>query len=243
MTKPLHAPHRHIDAADEKERFALRLFDQLWERYRERVSYVQVYERVVRECTATFVNDHIAYRTIAIQHPADGIFSLGRLFQALGYSPQACYEFPDKHLASIHFAHPNRNFPKLFVSELKTWELSNNSRRIIRRVLKSRRPPLPDDLLARVARLNDAPRAEIDRVLASVLRFFRDLPWDRSRPADVVALDEESQFGAWVLLNGYDVNHFTALVNSHGVPALADIEKTVDALKRAGVPMKKEIEG
>jgi hypothetical protein len=46
-----------------------------------------------------------------------------------------------------------------------------------------------------------------------------------------------------VLVNGYDVNHFTASVDSHGVEALSDIEKTVAALRAAGVPMKKEIEG
>ena len=39
------------------------------------------------------------------------------------------------------------------------------------------------------------------------------------------------------------MNHFTSLINSHGVPALDDIEKTIAALQKAGVPMKKEIEG
>ena len=50
-------------------------------------------------------------------------------------------------------------------------------------------------------------------------------------------------YAAWVLVHGYNVNHFTSLINSHGVPALADIEKTISALKSAGVPMKAEIEG
>ena len=46
-----------------------------------------------------------------------------------------------------------------------------------------------------------------------------------------------------MLVHGYNVNHFTSLINSHGVPALDDIEKTIAALKAAGVPMKSEIEG
>jgi hypothetical protein len=39
------------------------------------------------------------------------------------------------------------------------------------------------------------------------------------------------------------VNHFTASIDAHGVESLGDIEKTVAALKAAGVPMKPEIEG
>ena len=58
-----------------------------------------------------------------------------------------------------------------------------------------------------------------------------------------MALERESQFGAWVLLHGHAVNHFTAAVHAHGVDSLDDIEKTVAALKTAGVPMKPEIEG
>ena len=49
------------------------------------------------------------------------------------------------------------------------------------------------------------------------------------------ALDRESQFGAWVLLNGYGVNHFTA--------AVSDIDRTVALMKGAGIAMKDEIEG
>ena len=42
--------------------------------------------------------------------------------------------------------------------------------------------------------------------------------------ADITAVNKESQFAAWVLVHGYRVNHFTALVNSHGVEALDDID-------------------
>jgi hypothetical protein len=59
----------------------------------------------------------------------------------------------------------------------------------------------------------------------------------------VAALNKVSQYAAWVLVHGYNVNHFTSLINSHGVPALDDIEKTIAALQKAGVPMKAEIEG
>ena len=38
------APHSKIASNSNIERLALALFDRLWERYRERVSYVNVYE-------------------------------------------------------------------------------------------------------------------------------------------------------------------------------------------------------
>ena len=115
-------------AEDQRQRFALRLFDLLWEQYRQRVSYVQVYERVVREAGATFVNDHIAFRTFALQEPTTGIVSLSRAFEALDYRPAGVYHFRDKHLNAIHYQHPHPQFPKLFISELKTWELDDPSR-------------------------------------------------------------------------------------------------------------------
>ena len=239
----LQAPHRHIAVNSEKERFVLKLFDNLWERYRGRVIHVQRYEKMIRDHGGNFVNDHIAFRTIASQHPATGISTLSRLFQALGYAPKACYEFPDKHMASIHMAHPNANFPKLFITELKTWELSEPARRIITGTLKSHRPAFPDAGLAKLRNADENSSKENTLLLKSLIRLFNELPWKLPRKRDVIELEKETQFGAWVLLNGYEVNHFTASVNSHGVDGLNDIEKTVDALKKAGVPMKKEIEG
>src|SRR5438309_1968147 len=71
----------------------------------------------------------------------------------------------------------------------------------------------------------------------------RSRRWELPQKKDVQELDKESQFAAWVLVNGYDVNHFTASINSHGVESLADIEQTVAAMRGAGIPMKQEIEG
>lgn len=239
----LHAPHRHIKTATEKERFLVRLFDALWTRYRSRMEYVRKYEKVVAAHGAAFVNDHIAFRTLAAQEPASGIFQVSRPVEALGYAAAACYAFPDKHLGSIHYQHPNPRFPKLFITELKTWELSPLSRRVIDRALRTRRAALSEAFLASLQRVDGLAAGEREKLLAALTRHFQLLPWAPPRKKDVLALNEETQFGAWVLLNGHDVNHFTAAVHSHGVPALDDIEKTVAALRAAGVPMKKEIEG
>ena len=117
-------PHQAIAAADDRERFTEELFDTLWKRYRKRVDYVTRYEQVIEQASATFVNDHIAFRTFAGQSPLTGMSAVSRIFEALGYRPAGCYEFPNKHLNAIHYQHPNSEFPKIFISELKTWELS-----------------------------------------------------------------------------------------------------------------------
>jgi hypothetical protein len=239
----LSTPHRVVQAADRREHFALELFDALWQRYRERVSFVRDYEGVVHQAGATFVNDHIAFRTIACQQPPTGISTLSRVFEALGYVSAGCYNFPDKHLGSLHYQHANAAFPKLFISELKLWEMSAAVQKIVLRTLKTHRSPLPDRVLVALRRLEEGSAAERQRLLATLVRFFHQLPWSPPSAKDVKAVNEESQFAAWVLVHGYNVNHFTALINSHGVSELDDIEKTIDRLRSAGVPMKAEIEG
>src|SRR5262249_34075293 len=107
MTMALQAPHQQIKVQNDKETFLVQLFDTLYVRYRERMSYVQKYEAVVQSHGGTFVNDHIAFRTLASEKPVLGIFCISRIFEALGYSMANCYEFPDKHFSSIHFQHPN----------------------------------------------------------------------------------------------------------------------------------------
>jgi hypothetical protein len=232
-------PHVRISADHPRDRFALALFDRLWTIYRQKVSYVQMYEQMIRLHGGTFVNDHIAFRTIATQSPSSGIHSISRIFTALGYRAAGTYFFEDKHLAAVHLQHPHPEFPKLFVSQLQTWELDDASRGIILSTLGSHRPPLSDDELAALHRIDDANSPLLDRLTA----YFTDLPWSPPQKDAVTRLNQATQYGAWVLVHGYNVNHFTSLINSHGVDSLNDIEKTIAALQEAGVPMKAEIEG
>ncbi len=274
-------PHQAIAAANERERFALELFDILWDLYRQRVSYVGTYEQVISQAGATFVNDDIAFRTFACQRPTTGIVSLSRIFEALGYRAAGSYHFEDKQLSAIHYQHANSQFPKLFISELKVWELNDDARERIQRTLQSHREPLADETLAALMALDGGtlrqlpgnglpPRSSGSRetsgprtltssatvslstgscltgrtqLMDAVVRQFHELPWQLPEKDDVLALSKTSQYAAWVLVHGYNVNHFTSLINSHGVEQLNDIEKTIAALQRAGVPMKSEIEG
>jgi hypothetical protein len=236
-------PHSVIATADDRERFTAELFDRFWFRYRRRVSFAAEYERIVREAGATFVNDHIALRTFACQQPLTGIASIARVFEALGYASAGCYNFPNKHLSAVHFQHPNREFPKVFISELRTWELSPSAQQIIHKIVGSHRPAIRVEALAAVSSLAVGEDGNRQALLDSVVAQFHELPWDAPEKDDVSTLNDESQYAAWVAVHGYNVNHFTSLVNSHGVETLGDIERTIDALRKAGVPMKAETEG
>lgn len=239
----LGASHRILRPKDERERFAIDLLDALWTRYRSRVEWVRVYERVLARAGGAFVNDHVAFRTFASQRPGSGIFTVARLFEALGWEPAACYRFPDKHLRSIHYEHPSPGFPKIFVSELRLWELSAAARRILLRLLAERRREPSEGFLAALRKPGELGAAGRRSLLAAADRHFRELPWEVPDKRAVLALDRESQFAAWTALHGNEVNHFTISINSHGVADLGDIEKTVAALRAAGVPMKDAIEG
>jgi Domain of unknown function (DUF1338) len=242
MTTAIVGPHKGIAGASGREKFLAELFDTLWDRYRERVSYVRTYEEVIRKAKATFVNDHIAFRTFATQQPLAGIASISRIFEALGYRAAGSYHFDDKQLSAIHFQHANQQFPKLFISELKTWELPAAARGIIEKVVRSHRPAIASGVLAALANL-DKDAAPAKELLPVAVAQFHELPWILPAKDDVASLNKASQYAAWVLVHGYNVNHFTSLINSHGVAGLDDIEKTIAALQKAGVPMKAEIEG
>jgi hypothetical protein len=234
-------PHSRIAVDSARDRFTLRLFDRLWGEYRRRVAYVQMYEQMIRMHGGTFVNDHIAFRTIASQSPSVGISTLSRIFEALGYRAAGTYYFDDKHLGAIHLQHANAEFPKLFISELKTWELPPHAQTIIQRAVASHRPPITDDELTRLHHITGD--ASEDVLLDRLVAWFLELPWSPPEKDDVVKLNAVSQYGAWVLVHGYNVNHFTSAISSHGVESLNDIEKTIAALRQTGVPMKVEIEG
>ncbi len=233
-------PHGHIECRNEQERLLVALFDRLWDRYQQRVPFAAKFASLVEDAGGRFVNDHIAFRTIACQQPQTGIVSLSRLFEAMGYIPAACYQFPDKFLSAIHYQHPNEGFPKLFISELQSWRLSIDVQHILLETLSTHRPPLSDEVLHR---LSAGSFDGLQELPPSGLEWIESLPWSLPTEENVRAVDRESQYAAWVLVHGYNVNHFTALINTLDVPTMCGIDETVRVLRDAGIPLKTEIEG
>lgn len=241
--EPVSGPHAGLLAERVQDRWLRDLWDRLWQTYRQRVPYVVQYESLMASHGVRFTNDHIAFRTFAHQHPATGFFPLARILDAAGYRPAGCYHFEDKHLTAVHFQHRLPGYPKIFISQLKTWELPDEARAAIQRIVAGHRPLPADSLLSQLYRLEDDDSATYARLLDETVDWIERRPWAPPDKSDIELLNSVSQYAAWVALHGYNVNHFTALINSqHGSP-VDSIEKTVDLLAGAGVPMKERIEG
>lgn len=233
-------PHAWIECRNDQERLLVAILDRLWDRYRQRVPYAAKFVSLIEDAGGRFVNDHMAFRTIACQQPQTGITYISRLFEALGYVAAACYQFPERFLSAIHFQHPAPGFPKLFISELQLWKLSVDTQRRITRTMSPRNEPLSDDFLRELACPDDRMRYELARKSAV---WIENIPWCTPNEDDILAVDRESQYAAWVLVHGNNVNHFTALINELNVPTMRDIDETVRVLREAGIPLKAEIEG
>jgi hypothetical protein len=78
-----------------------------------------------------------------------------------------------------------------------------------------------------------------ERLSPEAQRLLSALPVDPPPPDSVesalLALEKESQYGAWLLAFGRKVNHFTGSVE--------DVEVWQRRMREAGIPMKSDIEG
>jgi len=160
--------------------FLERLFECLWHEYRGRVEHARAYEDLLLRRGGTFRNDHVAFRTFAAQSRWSGIAAVSRPFEALGYRAAGAYDFPDESLTSLHFAPPDEKLPKIFISELRVWELSPRARRIVAGATARSAPRLSD---ADLAALSDLPRLAARRREALLRRWASQFarPWPAPR--------------------------------------------------------------
>ncbi len=223
------------------------LLDRLWADYCERVPYAKTYADLVQQKGGTVVNDHCAFRTFHTHtgQQMPGLMAIGRVLEALGYQKKDPYHFPSKYLNSYHFQHANERFPKFFVSQLEVGELPEATARLIDEAV-AHTPNLlandPESWLAELTVKGELPD-EAGTALVDALVTFFSRPWQPPLRSTVEAVNAVSQFGAWTLLHGNSVNHFTAYINHQHVAEWPNIEATIEGLKKAGVPMKAEIEG
>ena len=189
------------------------VLDGLMHRYQERVPDVEnILQTMVEEevigSPGDIQNDHIAFRTMGVEHL--GIGSLEKIFLHYGYERRDPYDFPAKKLNAYWYSPPEPHFPRIFISELRVEELSEEAQRLIHSYTDEvKRDPV--DLLD----LDNAE--EVDAFLHSPL-------WRLPTLEDYERLAEESEYAAWVIYNRYYLNHFTISVHTlpQGYDTVAD---------------------
>lgn len=227
-----------------KPEIARHLWDLLWQDYSTRVSYARTYAQMIENAGGTVANDHIAFRSLrmSVDSPQRrvnlGIDYLAQLAQALGYEAAGEYSFPETHLYARHYRHPQQeefDLPKLFISELIVDELPENTVQLIRQTVAGVN-------LFSYSAIFDTFGSNTERLVKELSRVF-SAPWQPPKRFVVEEVNKVTQYGAWVLLHGYAVNHFTGYVNRQNTIAYPDIDTTVRGLANLGVPMKEQIEG
>jgi hypothetical protein len=220
------------------------LWNTLWQDYYHRVEYARVYQQMIQEAGFTIANDHLAFRSLGLTINRQGeeinlgIPYLAKIIEALGYEKAGEYEFSDRYLQASHYRHPEQdrfNLPKLFISELIVDALPSNLAQQIKDTVDTGNfflQPLNEWLIT------ESPETIVDQ-----LKTVFSRPWQPPKRSLVEAVNTVSQYGAWVLLHGYTVNHFTGYINHHHASIYSDIEKTAQALGDLGIPMKNKIEG
>lgn len=184
----------------------VKVLDGLMRRYTDRVPDVKaIINCLVRDEVISGIgeieNDHIAFRTIGVPHL--GIQSLEKIFLHYGYRKMDYYYFSEKKLNAYWYAPPAPEFPRIFISELRVSDLSEQSRRTIAKYT---------DLITTdpVSKLDLNNVEQVDAFLHSSL-------WAVPTIEDYELLARESEYAAWVIYNRYYLNHFT--ISVHNLPA------------------------
>lgn len=198
-------------------------FDYLWQDYTSVTPQAEVIRCLFADLetsgSGAVVNDHVAFRTFA-----DTPLQLSRLepqILALGYQPQADYQFEAKKLRARSYIHHDETVPKIFLSELLTDRLSESAQALLK--------PYTD---------------QISGICRDPSVFWSGLHWRAPRFEDYQALMQESEYAAWLLAMGLRANHFTVSVNhlneslkdSDGRPLTGSerLQRVITRVKQAG---------
>jgi len=190
-----------------------KVLEGLMNRYKERVPDVfaiinaTIKEGVIKDANE-IENDHIAFRTMGV--PFLGIQSLEKIFLHYGFKRMDHYFFPAKKLDAFWYTPPSPEYPRIFISELRVQDLSENAQHIIN--------SYTDEVTADpVNSINLDDANAVDNFLHSGL-------WQLPTLEDYLTLSKESEYAAWVIYNRYYLNHFTISIHNlkDGYNTIAD---------------------
>lgn len=166
------------------------IFDQLWKEYTERTPSAQKIKDLFTNEGNEVFNDHVAFRTF--DDPRVNIDVLATPFLVAGYEECGDYHFEKKKLYAKHFEHKtDKTAPRVFISQLLTSEFSF-------------------ELQAEVKRMIDS--IPVDALTPSEL-VFKGRLWEQPSYEVYEKLQGETEYAAWLYVNGFCSNHFTVDVN------------------------------
>ncbi|WP_234735111.1 DUF1338 domain-containing protein [Tellurirhabdus bombi] len=179
------------------------VLDGLMSRYRELVPAVSgiidaLLDEGVIKNVEDIENDHIAFRTMGV--PSLGIKSFEKIFLHYGYQKQDHYDFSEKKLNAYWYSPPEPKYPRIFVSELRVRELSDEAQHIIYKYT--------DNIV-----FDPVDALDLDDAKA-VDAFLHEPLWDTPTREEYLTLLKESEYAAWVIYNRYYLNHFTISVHN-----------------------------
>lgn len=163
------------------------LLEKLWIDYTTlNPSTKRVYDLLMTKESQVY-NDHIAFRTFSGKC---GIDALSKTFCKLGYKEIQDYQFPVKKLYAKHFEHENSELPKVFISELKQEEFSDDLQKVVQSCIDSiTNEDLSSEDFCVKGRLWDADYNTYQKLV------------------------EESEYAGWLYAFGFRANHFTVNIN------------------------------
>ena len=165
------------------------LFERLWSDYISLNPQAKEIYDLLESQNETIINDHIALRTYVDSRVCKE--KLAQSFLDCGYHRVESYDFIAKRLNAFHLEHSDPDKPKVFISELRTHELTYEAQEIIINAVNEIDPAKLDDFY-----------------LSSAGRLWT------ANYQDYQLLLNESEYAAWVYAFGFRVNHFTVFINA-----------------------------
>ncbi len=166
------------------------LFERLWTDYVTITPSAKNIKAFFESSGNEIHNDHVAFRTF--DDPRVNIDVLAGLLLDLGYVYKSEYYFTEKKLYAKHFEHStDEDAPLIFISQLIAKEFSLATQTLIKEIVDS----------------INFNTLDIKKIL------FSGRLWNLPSYETYSSLLEESEYAAWVYVNGFCANHFTVDVN------------------------------
>ncbi|HCY97388.1 DUF1338 domain-containing protein [uncultured Polaribacter sp.] len=189
-----------------------KIFDTLWAEYSERTPSAQKINEFFTSKGNQIFNDHVAFRTF--DDPRVNIEVLAKPFIAAGYVENGEYTFEAKKLYAKHYEHAtDKNLPRVFISQLKVAEFSTALQEEVKKMISA----IPKEAL----NSNDL--------------VFKGRLWEQPSFEVYERLQAETEYAAWLYVNGFCSNHFTVDVNK--LETFKSLQEVNNFLKEKGFKM------